>query len=218
MRLRRGESLTDEEYSTDLSIVNYLTDKGAFSTHGADAARCTERPPQARDCEGQACQRHGRRGSDSHGGDRTWNTIQLWSEVHILAPGVDMRRDDAFTEEDQQEGDTLLSGPEAHPPEGNESNQMQSTTRIVLEAPSQLKKAIPFMHEWMRRRSSDYVARGRTWQEALFGNVHAFREGTQTEEHTEAGEKAGNEHVEHQEAAENIVHGGERCAETDEHE
>ena len=28
MRLRRGESLTDEEYSTDLSIVNYLTGRG----------------------------------------------------------------------------------------------------------------------------------------------------------------------------------------------
>ncbi|CAE7690139.1 unnamed protein product [Symbiodinium sp. CCMP2592] len=198
MRVRRGEGFTPEEYATDLSQLRAMVETGLAELKDPMPGDVTEQNLNKATLKLTAAYHQ----IDqvilrALGGDRQWNTLEWWNELHdLLAPAALLatKRGEAtvMTEDPDtaHPADALAFAGEATTEWEARSSQRSSATTRLLRAAGRLKNTVPFLNGQLIVPIVETLQALEAWQQAMFGGAHAVHEQTQTGDINTEGETA----------------------------
>ncbi|CAE7661210.1 unnamed protein product [Symbiodinium sp. CCMP2592] len=170
MRVRRGEGFTPEEYATDLSQLRAMVETGLAELKDPMPGDVSEHNlKKATQKLTAAYHQIDKIILATLGGDRGWNTLAWWNDLHdLLAPGGATGEWEA------------------------RSSQRSSATTRLLQAAGRRRNMVPFMNDHLMMPIVEMLQALEAWQQALFGGAHAVHEHTQAGEVSDEGETAAN--------------------------
>ncbi|CAE7307905.1 MRL1 [Symbiodinium sp. CCMP2592] len=180
MRVRRGDSLTPEEYATDVSILRSMVEQGIQDLPQGEASSASHAVLRARARLQKAYEMLDAVILRTMGGDRQWNDLKWWDALlDHLAPATLIA---------EQEGERQ----EAHPADvialdkrdkewTTRTSTTMSATMQLLEAAAELREAAAFMGDGDLAPVLAVLHAIEAWQNSLFGGMQAVSDETQTE-------------------------------------